>query len=372
MKRLIRFILFCTSSLFALEPELTFENSNFILSAPLNSTKESTVYDYNRFRTTVSLHVDNWFFTSIGDIDNYLGKEKIESTSYRASRSLQADTPFSTQTGITNYEEGEYSAKLYRFYGGYVDAKHRVSFGLQKISMGVGRIWNPTDLFNAKNPLSLEPDEVYGVYSLAYTYALSDLSHVTAVVAQEKNDTFKYAGRIKGYVDVADVALNVITSSDATMLGYEIEGEFLDTGVTLRSEGGFFEEKRVEKKFFQGLVGVDYTFENSLSLAAEWLYSTKNFEDETVRARSKIPNNLMRSKGYAGLSVGYEFDALLYGSLVGIVNADDSSFYFSPAMSYSLKDDMTLKFGVILYDGKKGSEFSGIAPTYYVNLKVTF
>jgi len=373
MIRLLLLAFFSTTIVLAVSPEVTFENSNFTINRPIDSTKEKTLYNYNRFRLTASIHQDNWFFTSIGDIENYLGKEIISSTPYLLNRRIEADTPFSTQTGLSNYGRGEYSGKLYRLYGGYVDAKHRISFGLQKISMGVGRIWNPSDLFNPKNSLSLEPDEVYGVFSLVYTYSINDLTQITKVIAEQKNHNFKYASSIKGYVEVVDLALNLISSDDSSMLGYEIEGEIFDTGFALRSEGGWFEDKILKEEFFQDIVGADYTFENSLSLTSEWLYSSKNFSKEQIVSTSlSMQNNLMRSKSYAGLVIGYEFDVLLYGNLLGITNTNDRSFYIAPSLRYSLDDDMTVQIASMLYDGKDGSEFGDIGQTYYVNFKVTF
>jgi hypothetical protein len=373
MRRLAVFAFLSASLVLAQSPQITFENSNFTLSAPIDATKERTVYNHNRFRVTASMQHDNWFFTSIGDIENYLGREMIDSSSYIASSKVKPDIPFSTKTDVHNYTQGEIFAKLYRIYGGYVDAKHRVSFGVQKVSMGVGRIWNPTDLFNPKNPLALEPDEVYGAFSLLYTYALSDLSQITAVVAEQKNHNFKYASRIKGYVEIVDIALDVVSSDDATMIGYEIEGELFESGIALRSEGGWFEDKLLKEEFFQGIFGADYTFENSLSLTGEWLYSSKTFNLQTISSSSvALINNLMPSKGYGGLSIGYEFDALLYGSMTSIINADDGSFYIAPSLRYSLADDITLQAGAMIYDGSEGSEFGNINPTYYINLKVTF
>jgi hypothetical protein len=239
--------------------------------------------------------------------------------------------------------------------------------------MGVGRIWNPTDLFNPRNPLALEPDEVFGAFSLVYTYSPSDLSQITAVAAQRSDDSFKYAGRIKGYLDVADVALDLIWADDVVMLGYELEGELFDTGMELRSEGGWFEDKLLDEKFFQALLGADYSFENSLMLAGEWLHTSKTFEKElALGLPSGAQNNLVRSKDYLGSTLGYEFDALLYGAMTGIISADDGSFYLSPILSYSLDDDMTLALGAMLYGGEKGSEFGDLGQTYYLNFKVTF
>ncbi len=357
----------------AVEVETTFENSNFLIAAPEDGTGKRLWYDYDRFRATAAVREGNWFATAIGDIEHTLGQDYVNSASYRAASLLRSDTPVPTQTGTTHYGEGELYAQLYRLYGGYADGTHRVSLGLQKVSMGVGRLWNPTDLFNPKNPLALEPDEVYGVLALAYTYSLGELSQLTLVAAEREDHSHKYAGRIKGFLRVADVALNVVRADDVTMVGYEVEGEWGESGIALRSEGGWFHDRLLGQSFFQGIAGVDYTFENSLSLTLEWLHSSRSFADAPLLALvSGTPANLVRSGGYGGVAIGYEFDALLYGTFTTIVSAGDGSRFCSPVLSYSLADDATLGAGALLYGGASGSEFGDYEPTWYVNLKITF
>lgn len=373
MIRLLLLVGLVFSMLDAIDHETSFENSNFTLSTPLNGTGKRELVNYNRFRISEHLREEDWFITAIGDIENYLGRNYISSSSFQTASKARSDTPFSTQTGTHDYSEGEAYAQLHRLYMGYADEKHRVSIGLQKVSMGVGRIWNPTDLFNPKNPLALEPDEVFGVFSAAYSYAPSELSEITGVVAERADHSFKYAGRIKGYLEVADVALNVVKANDVFMLGYELEGELLATGIELRSEGGWFEDKRLKEHFFQGLIGADYAFENSLIVTGEWLHSSKTFARElSLTTPSGLPNNLMRSHDYMGLALAYEFDALLHGSLSQIRSVDDGSSYLSAFLSYSLDDDMTVRIGSMFYVGESGSEFGDYTPTYYLNLKVTF
>lgn len=363
----------CTLIVSAIESQTTFENSNFTLSAPLNGNGNETLYNYNRFRVNEQVRVGNWFAVAIGDIENILGRELIQSNAYKIASTITTDTPFSTQTKTYDYDEGQMYAQLYRLYGGYSDEKHTVLLGLQKVSMGVGRIWNPTDLFNPKNPLALEPDEVYGSFALAYTYTPSSLSQITAVAAQRADKSFKYAGRAKGYLGVADVAIDVVSADDVSMIGYELEGELLDTGVELRSEGGWFDDKLLDKKFFQGLIGADYGFENSFLLIGEWLHTSRTFEHELqFRIPSWALSNLVRSKDYAAISCGYQFDPLLYGTLSTIINAHDGSFYTGPMLRYSLEDDMSLGLGMMFYEGKNRSEFGALGQTYYVNVKITF
>jgi hypothetical protein len=357
----------------AIDSETTFENSNFTLSSPLDGTGKSTLHNFNRFRVTDNIHQDNWFVTAIGDIKNTLGHDVLNSVSYKVLSNVRSDTPFSTQTKPYDYYEGQMYAQLYRMYCGYSDDNQRISIGLQKISMGVGRIWNPTDLFNPKNPLALEPDEVYGVLALAYTYTPSPLSQITTVVAQRSDKSYKYAGRVKGYFGFADMAIDVVSANDVAMFGYELEGELLQSGVELRSEGGWFEDKLLDKNFFQGLIGADYAFENSMTLTGEWLHSSKTFENEIALGfPSGAMNNLRLSHDYFGMSLGYELDALLYGALSGIMSAKDSSFYVGPVFRYSLSDDMSAAIGALIYEGSHNSEFGERGQTYYLNFKLTF
>lgn len=364
--------LLCVSVL-AVDFEKTIENSNFTLYAPLEGTGSSRLYNTDRFRLNAHIREGNWFATAIGDLKNILGRDTINSISYQSLSAVRSDTPFSTKSGTSNYTEGEVYAQLYRFYGGYADEKQRFTAGLQKVSMGVGRIWNPTDLFNPKNPLALEPDEVYGVYALSYTYSPSSLSQISAVAAERNDKRMKYAGRIKGYLGFADAAVNAVSADDVSMIGYELEGELFDTGVELRSEGGWFDDKLLSQQFFQGLIGADYAFENSLMLIGEWLHTSHTFERELLqRLPSGAPNNLVRSRDYAALSVGYQFDPLLYGTMSTIISADDGSFYTGPLLRYSLSDDMTLGVGAMFYGGANGTEFGAFGQTYYVHFKVTF
>lgn len=361
------------ASVYSAEYETTFENSNFTLSMPLDGTGSQELYNYNRFRMTTHISEKDWFMTAIGDLQNHLGYAMIHSESFQSADAKRSDTPFETRTGSYDYSEGEMYLRLYRLYGGYADEKHRITLGLQKVSMGVGRIWNPTDLFNPKNPFALEPDEVNGVLALAYTYSPSALSQMSVVSAMRADDSFKYAGRIKGYVGLADAAINAVEANDVRMIGYELEGEWMNTGIELRSEGGWFEDKLLQKQFFQGIFGADYTFENTLGIAVEWLHSSKTFvEQQIVALPSGAPDNLVQSSDYAGISAGYEFDPLWYGRWVSILNLDDRSIYFSPSLHYSLDNDMSLGLGAMLFTGDHGSEFGDFGPTYYLNFKVTF
>ncbi|RLA76430.1 MAG: hypothetical protein DRG30_02820, partial [Epsilonproteobacteria bacterium] len=145
------------------------ENTNYTLSqgSLIPTDEERYIYNYNRLRLYGEWKEDAFFLTAIGDSVNYLGEKYVNSTSFDFIRQLRSDTPFKTQTSFCDYDEGSTYGRLYRLYGGYDDGKNRIVLGLQNITMGVGHIWTPSNLFNPRNTYALEPDETFGVMALS-------------------------------------------------------------------------------------------------------------------------------------------------------------------------------------------------------------
>jgi len=358
----------------ALEHDFSIENTNYTISKAPYPEGDRTLYNYNRLRLTDKIKEGNWFANIIADIDNYYGKDYIDSFEYQFLGTINADTPFDIETNSKNYGNGEIFGRLHRINVGYSDEKHNVVFGLQKVSMGVGRIWTPTDLFNPRNPLALEPDQVYGNYALSYTYALGELSEIMGVVAKRHDHTYKYAGRIKSNFGVLDIALDVLSSDDAQMIAYELEGNLFETGIEWRSEGGYFNDKLLDKEFFQGILGLDYGFQNGLTLVTEWIHSSETYDIDEIllHQESTLSNNRHLSSDYIGASAYYDFNLLLNGALSMIYSPEDQSSFVSPLVEYSISDDASLALGAMLYNGNGESEFGSVDNSYYLRFKVTY
>lgn len=363
-----------TVPLMAIEHDITIENTNYTISKPPFGEEDRTLYNYNRLRFTDKIKEGNWFVNIIADIDNYFGEEYIDSFEYNYLRTIKADTPFNIETNAKNYGKGEVFGRLHRFSVGYADEKHNVVFGLQKVTMGVGRIWTPTDLFNPRNPLALEPDQIYGNYALSYTYALGTFSQIMGVVAKRHDDSYKYAGRVKTNVGVADIAVDLFSSNDAQMIAYEIEGNVFDTGIEWRSEGGYYKDKLLDKDFYQTILGADYGFVNGLTVTAEWLHSSETYSANEIllTQNSTLSNNRHLSSDYLGVSAYYDFNLLINGAISMIYDLEDQSSFISPVIEYSISDDSSLALGAQVYNGKRESEFGNIGNSYYLRFKVTY
>ncbi|MCK4974701.1 MAG: hypothetical protein KAR81_05570 [Sulfurimonas sp.] len=368
------------SSLFA-DFDYKVDNTNITISQGSSSLNEDKtyMYNYNRLRFRGDYTDENYFATIITDGVNHLGHSYIKSNTFEYVKLSHSDTPFTTQTNFKDYGDGAIYAKLYRLYGGYEDSDNRVVVGLQNISMGVGRIWTPTNLFNHRNIYAIEADEVFGVYAISYTRHLSDTSHVRVVASQKRDHSFKYAAIYKAVLDFAEIGINAISSNETKMLGYEIEGDLADTGIELRSEGAYIKNnlKGVsgDEKFFQGIIGADYGFENGVTVVAEALYSSEKFSYQEILQNldSEILSNLTGSHFYTGLTLSYSFNIFLDASLLYIESYNDSnSRFISPSLTYTLNDNNSFMLGSMIQNGDSSSEFGSSDNTYYFKWALSF
>ena len=240
---------------------------------------------------------------------------------------------------------------IYRAYLQYRGMKHFWSVGKQRIPLGVGRIWNPIDIFNPIDSEAIEPEERTGTDSIRYEYALSELSNIDATVAEDKGEV-----RVKGYLEYADVGLVGLWDEDGNqdIIGWELEGQLLETGIELRSEGGGFHNRSTGERYTEFIVGAEYGFATSLTLLSEYKYS-----DET-----KID--------YIGALASYQPAMLWFCSLLVITNLDDQSGFAAPSLEYSLSDEMTLSAGAFFYFGGDDDEFGQVPERYYLRWFVHF
>ncbi len=399
VKRLSVLSLLAGVSLFA-DFDYTVTNTNFTIDQatafpaqyaaafPELSFEDDYLYNYDRLRLDGTLTHEGFYATLIADAVNYYGESYVESIDFSYIELLNPDVPFKTRTSFHDYGTGTWYAKLHRLYGGYEDDRQRITLGLQKITMGVGRIWTPTDLFNPKNSFALEPDEVFGVLALVYAYSPSQLSTLRAVVSMKEERSYKYAASYKAFLEGVDAGINVIHSYETTMVGYELEGNLFDTGAEWRSEGGYFKnstdcettiaactDDALKSEFFQAIAGFDYGFESGVTWAVEGYYSSETFGyGEIIRYyESEILSNMVQSDFYLGTSLMYDFNLFLGGSLMYIESFNtDNSRFVSPSLTYTLNDNNVFSLGAMVNSGSVQSEFGAFGNTYFFKWQLSF
>jgi hypothetical protein len=356
--------------------EYKVENANLTVSS------KDLTYNYDRLRFRGDFFQNDFFVTIIGDGVSYYGQDYLDSSEYMYVRNIHSDTPFKTQTAFREYDNMSTYAKLYRLYGGYEDSDNRIVVGLQNISMGVGRIWNPTNLLNPRNIYALEPDETFGIATLLYTRHINDTSDFTIIVSQKEDDTFKYAARYKAFLDFSDIAIDALSSKNTKMLGLELEANLADTGIEVRLETAYIENKlrdtlysKQDTQFIQTVVGFDDAFVNGVTLVMEALYSSKRFTSEQMYLNldSEILPNLVYSKFYTALLLSYDFNIFLDGSVSYIESYnDENSRFIAPTLSYTFNDYNKFTLGSQLQGGSTKSEFGPLENRYFFKYTLSF
>lgn len=374
MKYLLPFLLFCINLTLYAEDSFRVENTNFTISqGSFNPAKKSRyLYNYNRLRLYADYQDDKYFFHAIGDGISYIGEDFVHSDSFQYIEKLASDTPFATQSSWNHYDKATLGVKMYRLYGGYQDDSNRIVFGLQNITMGVGHIWTPSNLFNPKNSYALEPDETYGVLALSYTHYTGTESQIYGVVSQQKDHSIKSAAGFQTTLDTIELGINAIYSENTKMLGYTLQGDIGNTGIEMQSEGAYIE---AEKNFFQGTLGADYAFENGLNLTLEALYSSQTFDyhDILTHYESDLINNFTLSHLYFGSILKYDFTIYFSASLLYIESFNEyNSRFIAPSFEYTINDNNSITLGSQLNNGNDSSEFGMRDNVYYFRYTLSY
>ncbi len=310
------------AGMLAVVPSLSVENTHILGYGDQHHT-----VDYNRLRTDLSLQHDRF--------PDLVGRVMIDN-----------ETSYTTRPRRLNNQ-----TSIHRAYLQYRGEKHFWAVGKQRIPLGVGRIWNPIDVFNPVDAEAIEINERVGTESLRYEYALGRLANIDTTVARDR-----VAARLKGYLEYADVGLVYFRDADRRLdvIGWELEGQLLKTGIELRSEGGRFHNRRSGNCHTEFIIGAEYGFTNSLTLLGEYRYSGDTGSD------------------HVGLRTSYQPAMLWSLGLLVLENLDDRSGFISPSVEYSLSDDMTLGMGAFCYYGSRDDEFGTAPNRYYIRWFVHF
>jgi hypothetical protein len=264
---------------------------------------------------------------------------------------------------------------LYRAYATVYLPASTLTLGYQRIPFGVGRIWNPTDTLNPPNPISIETGERLGVYGAEYVYNLSNLSQAHAFLTLDRDShTRDYGFRLKSNFAGFDGAVSTIRNDDVRMSGLEIDGELLKTGIGVRTEAGYFENRLLEKNYCNYIYGLDYGFPNSLYIAGELLFNEAgagNKYDYDFAGYNGL-SWVQLARHYLGVLMSYQLTPLTSLSLNDITNLDDGSYFLSPGIKWSLADSADLSLAASFFCGTQYSEFWYYKAVYFVNYSVYF
>jgi hypothetical protein len=78
------------------------------------------------------------------------------------------------------------------------------------------------------------------------------------------------------------------------------------------------------------------------------------------------------AEDYTGINVAYELTPLIRWNNYLIVNLSDGSMFFGPALSYSAKQNLDIRFGLQFFAGSSGDEYGDKKDSSYAELSWYF
>ena len=261
------------------------------------------------------------------------------------------------------------------------------SLGRQPISPGVGYAWNPTDIFNRKDPMDPTYEQM-GVNAMKAEFPLPGALLATAILQPENNwsETPRYL-QLKRQLQRFEISVVAAQGPyeetgwfssnrwQRDMAGINLVGEIIGMGVHLEAAAHRFgnDSDSIQVEF---LVGGDYTFSNGLYCITEYLHNDLGrHSDETTLDDVFITLNghrhsLNRDYGFANLL--YPLRDVLDCGFLTVANFSDGSGLFMPQFIYRPLADLEILTQISLFWGSTNSEYGHQEGALRVRLNAYF
>jgi hypothetical protein len=251
-------------------------------------------------------------------------------------------------------DELDWKVSLHRLYMRVNSNKADFSLGRQRIAWGTGRIWNPTDLFNPVSPLTLEPGEYRGADSVHVVLRPADLLQVevAAAIGNDEEDR-RYGARASTSIGSYEYSVIAGRFRERNVVGFDFTGYIGDAGF----RGEFTWSDDEERDYIQGVLSYEYTFPNSLTVLAEYLYNGGNldlFNPADLTNLESYDAITTFNRNFAAVRLSCQLHPLVSAQILSIIDLEDKSAFAFPLVYYSWKQNVDVAAGVQFFFGDEG------------------
>ena len=360
-----------------------------------------------RLRLRLDLRATSWL-SAVVVYDNQAFYGLIDTLESTLGEGFEEETLFGAEGVIKSGEHVLWTQRLYR---GYAQAEGKHAFariGRQKVSWGVGNLWNPIDRFAPIPPLAIQGDEYVGIDAALARWSWSGFDFVEAVAAPGRSSRdSRYAGHAHVVLYDTDISLMGGVYQEAPTVGFDVARNLGDAAVYLEAVWAKPEQAvwRIgdpaparPDDFWQVVFGVHNMFDvgTGLYVLVEHLYNGNAlgfgegkagtylnfFETRAVRGfEVAVPasNAIAGSSGVVsfaehqtGLQVGYDITPELRSDLLILYDWNGQSAAFFPNLSYAALDFLELRLGAQFFAGKRLSEYGAREHLFYFFADVFF
>ncbi len=325
----------------------------------LDSDKDHYFMNIVRLRLTPEIYLSQNDEITIHHETNFLAAEEA--------------LPYFEGTGMTNRQavdlfrnpvnEDHYSVSHYidRLYYTHYYSKGDITVGRQMIAWGVGRIWQPMDLFNPINPANYSKLEKDGADAVSFKHYFGGFTNIHAVVNfRERLDQTNLGARFLTNFSEYDVSGMAGFFDNEYVFGANFEGNFFEAG--LRGEAVFAADKDdFSKNYVNAILGIDYQFTKDLYALAEYQYNGEGTYDkkEYLTQFQRLIKGEIQNLGvnYIAAQASYQIHALVNGSAFVIHNINDGSGLVSLNFTYNVLQNMNIGLAGITFYGRQLSEY---------------
>ena len=371
------------------EERLDREGASASPSWPGSARREGSALWLNRLRVEAAAHwADRWSAELAYDQEWRTGSA-LRGVALEGARGQGSGTWLDADRLFSSHRDLEVSHWLYRAWLRYEGESLEVTLGRQRIALGRGRLWNPTDLFNPISPLAIQGDLRIGEDALLLRARLSPRLWAALIWApRDDPERHRSAARLEWSGVGLDAAVMLASIEGERVLGADFARNL--GGAALRGELTHT-WSRDAGRFWQAVVSIDHTFRlgSGLYVLLEHFFNQYRFDRPTrdaprasatpdpgtgLLARRRpggIARFVTRERNLTGLQIGYDLTPLVRADLLWLHDWHGPSEALVPSLRWSARDDLDLQIGLQLFAGE-GGEFGGAANLLFARIDVYF
>ena len=252
-------------------------------------------------------------------------------------------------SGVSSLDQLVWDKVYLKAYLAAVD----ITVGKQRIALGTGYIWNPTDIFNpVVMSFTVGEEDETNVEAVRLEVPIGEAGGIDGFVLTGSEWGMTKRGiRGKGNISLFDYSLSYIDLADeGFQLGFDTAGELFGLGV--RGEM-VRKSPATSDAYVQSVVGCDYTFENGIYVNIEYHFNglgKKNKDDYDWTSRRL-------GMDYLYLGTSKIIDEITKVGCSLLMNLDDASYLIYPSLSRNISENVDINLEAMVLGGEVGSEY---------------